>query len=218
MSVNHIAAATAIGAVGFLTCPALAQAAPPFPLAPACSQYGFSDPFTVTQSNGWTVYVNQTGKVDKTIQGRAVTSDSNGKNLKGGNISGANINGRDIVFAIDWDDTGRGNYSGRVEDDGFARGLSSGAEPSASPWQSLRQMPCLTQSAPQQPPASPTATVTGDVDVYDVPGGNGNVIGMLTAGSQVGFAGCKADNWCHVTGNGVPNGDGWVWGDFLKKP
>ena len=55
-----------------------------------------------------------------------------------------------------------------------------------------------------------TATVKSDVDLYDSPGGTGNVIGMLTKGSQVPFGGCQNDGWCKVTG------EGWVWGKYLK--
>ncbi|MFO1173472.1 MAG: PAN domain-containing protein [Hyphomicrobiaceae bacterium] len=55
-----------------------------------------------------------------------------------------------------------------------------------------------------------TAKVVKDVDVYDAPGGNGNQTGSLNTGTQVGFAGCEND-WCHVTGDGVPNGDGYVY-------
>ena len=51
--------------------------------------------------------------------------------------------------------------------------------------------------------------VNSDVDLYDQPGGSGNVIGMLSQGSKVPLAGCKKDGWCQVTGQG------WVWGEFL---
>lgn len=61
--------------------------------------------------------------------------------------------------------------------------------------------------------------VTGDVDVYDVPGGVGSVIGMLEGGEgqkvQLG-SGCKDDNWCNIVWPGGPDGKAWVWGDFLK--
>ena len=61
--------------------------------------------------------------------------------------------------------------------------------------------------------------VTGDVDVYDVPGGVGSVIGMLEGGEgqkvQLG-SGCKDDNWCNIVWPGGPGGNAWVWGDFLK--
>ena len=73
----------------------------------------------------------------------------------------------------------------------------------------------------QQAPAggSNSKEVTGDVDVYDVPGGVGKVIGMLEGGEgqkvQLG-SGCKGDNWCNIVWSGGPGGKAWVWGDFLK--
>jgi hypothetical protein len=69
------------------------------------------------------------------------------------------------------------------------------------------------QGGPAPPPAAPTATVTEDVDVYDKPGGNGNVTGVLTAPNTVELAGaCQKENWCNVLGPAVPGGNGWVWG------
>ena len=93
--------------------------------------------------------------------------------------------------------------AGRAPEDGPCLGR----EPAAAP-----QQPA---AAPQQPaPAaqSNTATVTGDVDIYDVPGGVGNVIGMLDGGEgQQVQANCRDDNWCEVSGQG------WVWGDFIQR-
>lgn len=57
-----------------------------------------------------------------------------------------------------------------------------------------------------------SVNVKADVDLYDQPGGSGNVIGMLSAGTHVPFGGCKDDGWCQVTGRG------WVWGEFLDHP
>jgi hypothetical protein len=75
----------------------------------------------------------------------------------------------------------------------------------------------LDQPAPAA--GSNSRKVTGDVDVYDVPGGVGNVIGMLEGGEgqQVKLgSGCKDDNWCNVVWPAGPGGTAWVWGDFLK--
>jgi hypothetical protein len=75
----------------------------------------------------------------------------------------------------------------------------------------------LDQQAPGG--GSNSKEVTGDVDVYDVPGGVGKVIGMLDGGEgqtvQLG-SGCKGDNWCNIVWSGGPGGKAWVWGDFLK--
>ena len=69
--------------------------------------------------------------------------------------------------------------------------------------------PCKLGSPPAPALPQNTSTVTGDVDVYDVPGGVGTVVGMLSVGQQV-TKNCRPDNWCEVPGQG------WVWGDFLS--
>lgn len=56
-----------------------------------------------------------------------------------------------------------------------------------------------------------TATATEDVDLYDRPGGNGNILGVLDQGSPVNVRLCQPDNWCQLTTNY------WVWGDFLRR-
>jgi hypothetical protein len=85
-----------------------------------------------------------------------------------------------------------------------------------------------------QPPAQATAaagrTVTGDVDLYDKPGGDGKVIGRLNNGDAVSVNGaaCPMNNpnnaqdatngWCLVTDTTLkPNRTGAVWGDFISK-
>jgi len=65
------------------------------------------------------------------------------------------------------------------------------------------------QDEPIQP--AQTAKVILGVDVFDAPGGAGNRTGALNADTIVGFVACQPDNWCHVNGNNVPNGDGWVY-------
>jgi hypothetical protein len=69
----------------------------------------------------------------------------------------------------------------------------------------------------QAPPATKKATVSADVDLYDVPGGNGNVVGTLRQGQQVQLLERRADNWCHVSGTTVAGHDtGWAWGDYIS--
>ncbi len=52
--------------------------------------------------------------------------------------------------------------------------------------------------------------VVADADIYDEPGGGGNVIGMVRQGTTTLVRTCRSDNWCPVAG-------GWVWGDFLVR-
>ena len=203
--------------VGLLAVPATAQAAP---LAPACSQYGFNaGGLTFTQSNGLTVYLNRTDKVEKTIQGRALAArTSDGTGLAGGDISKAYVTGNLVHISIRWDNGGEGIYSGAVGGDGIVRGHAvdgKGQGPSAT-WQSIRALPCITAAAQQA-----TATVTGeDVDVYPARNDKNDqpVIGVLRVGDKVTLVGdCKPEDWCNVSGPAVPNGNGWIWG-HLQLP
>ncbi|MGV0742555.1 hypothetical protein [Mycolicibacterium sp. XJ870] len=77
------------------------------------------------------------------------------------------------------------------------------------------------QAPAQQAPAKATATVAGDVDVYNAknePDGAGQVVGILRVGQEVGLVGnCSPEAWCQVTGDTVPGGTGWVWG-HLQLP
>ena len=43
--------------------------------------------------------------------------------------------------------------------------------------------------------------VVKDVDVYDAPGGTGNIIGMLKRHQEVVVFDPCVDNWCHVEGD-----------------
>ncbi len=62
------------------------------------------------------------------------------------------------------------------------------------------------------------AKVTGDVDMYDAPGGTGNKYpGFLDdkdGTATVPLITCHDDNWCNVI---APSGQAvWVWGDFIE--
>ena len=66
---------------------------------------------------------------------------------------------------------------------------------------------------------APTATVAGDVDVYNAknePDGAGQVVGILREGGAVKLmGGCAPESWCEVSGDVVPGGRGWVWGHLI---
>ena len=68
-----------------------------------------------------------------------------------------------------------------------------------------------TPATGEAPPEA-TVVVLLDVEVFDQPGGSGQKIGELKAGSTGVYlvAPCRADHWCQVKGN-VPTGTGWVW-------
>ncbi|MDQ8732841.1 SH3 domain-containing protein [Bradyrhizobium sp. LHD-71] len=132
-----------------------------------------------------------------------------------GNVSGG-IQGRAIDFTITWHDTmTQARFTGTVGTDGVARGTSTGPTVpinlwEAGPWESAGPLTCVST------PGTATATVIGDVDVYNnknEPDGAGQVVGTLAAGTQVQLVGnCRPEDWCQVSGPNVPGGTGWVWG------
>jgi hypothetical protein len=205
---KRLAAATAIGAVGYLTVPAVAQAYPMVPLAPACTQYAFpGDYFDFYTTKEYKVSVQSTGT---TLGPRAVTFFRfSGTNGVYGNASGR-ISGRSVNLNVNWPDGTPGQYVGTIDDNGIAHGyvLNGGAD-----WKSDTPLTCTATTPDAAPPPAKATVVGEDVDVYDVPGGNGNVIGTLRVGNQVQLVGdCKPQDWCQVSGAAVPTGKGWVWG------
>jgi len=83
------------------------------------------------------------------------------------------------------------------------------------------------QAPPPPPPPSRGHTVIADVELYDVPGGSGAVIGQLDEGDAVTLNGpCPIQNaanpddanngWCKVTDT-TKKLTGAVWGDAISK-
>ena len=240
------AAATAISAVGFLAVPAPAHAGPmfPLPLAPPCNQYVFNGDFSIRQDDGWQVFFSSTGPA---AGGRAVAVGDNNVDKLTGVVSGGGIQGRNVDFTIRWDNSPSvAHLTGVVGDDALVHkgvtidqssaksaywdsthplGCSSPAAPPPAPDPQVVLAPGVKNppphdvgpQAPPGPPAPAVATVISDVDIYDVPGGNGNRIGILRSGRQVKLVGtCKPNDWCDVVIPELPGGSGWVWDQFLK--
>lgn len=204
--------ACALGAGGLLTGPASAQALPPIPAAPACT---FPDEFVLNQDNGFLVKIPASGT---SISGSAVAYGSDSKAFSGGPATGG-IDGDEVNFTIDWSGPSKGKYTGTVDPAGNVNGTTRdvGQPGSSTKWNSAIRLVCVAAPpdvAPEPAPApkSPTATVTGDVDVYDEPGGDGNVIGVLQRGTVVKvLEPCPADDWCTLA-------DGrYVFGEFLRN-
>ena len=208
-----IAAAMAVSATGLFSATGPAQALPPIPLAPGdCQTWVFP---------GGTVQLTQaTGEVFS-FRGRgpSVNVDSvawwqypNGTSDQGGAIGAIGPNGR---IEVQWYEKTRIiKFKGDVGADGIARGVRPGADTDVT-WTST-PMECDSAAPTSQ---GNSREVTGDVEVYDVPGGVGTVIGTLEGGEgqrvQLG-SGCKEDRWCNIAWPAGPGGTAWVWGDFLK--
>jgi hypothetical protein len=97
---------------------------------------------------------------------------------------------------------------------------SSSATPSSSAATSSSVAGAPQQAASPTPTAAPiptagTGVVNSAVDIYDVPDGVGNVIGVLGRDRRVSLVEPCRDGWCHVTIPEMPGGTGWVWGEFL---
>jgi hypothetical protein len=147
------AAATAISAVGLLMVPAPARAGPMFPLAPACTQYGFTGKFSLRQDNGWRVSFTSTGPA---ATGRVVAVGNSGYTMRG-NVTGG-INGRNVDFTTHWDNSSStGHYNGVVGDDGTVRRGTTINQENAdlADWDSTSApLGCITPAAPVTPPGS----------------------------------------------------------------
>jgi hypothetical protein len=220
-------AATAFSALGLIFAPAIALAAPPLPLAPPCSQWGFAGDTRFDQSNGWAMRFTSTGAQ---ANGPAVgfTPKPPTQPSMHGTISGG-VDGYAIKLEVRWDGGALGKYEGSVDANGFAHGTSYDAKTpsSTATWTTEGPLKCIAAPAPPQPAPAPqqpapapqqpapaaqkTATATDDVDLYDAAGGDGNVTGTLRKGDVVGlFSACEPSDWCKVQSPRL--GNGWVWG------
>jgi Bacterial TSP3 repeat len=145
-----LAAATAIGAAGFLTVSPPAQADPMLPLAPACDQYGFPDDyFDLTTTKDYYVSVQSKGT---TLGPGAVTAFKfTGTNGVYGDASGGITGANSFDLNVNWDDGAPGQYVGVIDDNGFVHGyvLNGGAD-----WKSDEPLKCTT-SPPTTDPAPP---------------------------------------------------------------
>jgi hypothetical protein len=215
--------AAAISAIGLLTGPAIAQALPMIPLAPACS---FNGNYVLNQSNGFRVEFPWNGT---SPSGTAIAYGNDQKPALTGPVSGGIASDNTVNFVIDWGGPSQGQYtSGPIDSRGLVSGTTRdlGAPSSTANWESVTPLTCIAAPAPAAPapaapapaapapaaPAAPTATVTSDVDHYSLPNGEGDVIGILRVGQVLKVAApCPAEDWCNFT-------DGTsAYGSFFKN-
>jgi hypothetical protein len=130
-------------------------------------------------------------------------------------------------------------FKGKVNPDGQVTGTRLDSKNNSTTWLADQRFTCTKQAEDSKPPLVPdnpvrdqktpkeadvpqnpaeqTSTITGDVELYDVPGGEGTYLGDVTGGRKVKVLKRQDDNWVQISGTGVPNHDtGWVWGDFVK--
>jgi hypothetical protein len=209
--------AAAISAIGLLTGPAIAQALPMIPLAPACS---FNGNYVLNQSNGFRVEFPWNGT---SPSGTAIAYGNDQKPALTGPVSGGIASDNSVNFVIDWSGPAQGQYtSGPIDSRGLVSGTTRdlGAPSSTANWESVTPLTCIAAAAPAAPApaappeaaAAPTATVRSDVDHYSLPNGQGDVIGILRKDQVLKVAApCPAEDWCNFT-------DGTsAYGSFFKN-
>lgn len=220
-------AGAALAAAGLVGSAAPAVALPPMPLAPACADYIYPSVMTLQQDNGLIVNLHHQGA---SFDGPGASVHGNGSPEVRGTSSGSRIDDN-VIFTIKWDNGFQNTYTGKIGPDMVARGTTINNKGVSNSWFSLGKYRCVPPAAPAPPvvnkpadpvqpvpdnkPATPTSTVTGDVDVYAQPGGAGAPVGILRGGQVVQVLERRGDNWVQVSGAGVPGGSGWVWGDFI---
>jgi hypothetical protein len=170
------AAATALGAVGFLTVPAPAQAVPMLPLAPAC-QYGFTGSegsVDVQQSNGAVVHLLTEGPFELVGVARATGTGGSGGDTMAGTVKGG-LSGNQFAFTIRWNNGPIGKYTGVVDEGGYVSGTTFDVvnPESRATWGLFERLQCVTPPAAPPPadpkpadpkPAPTTAVLSATVD------------------------------------------------------
>ncbi|GFG51008.1 hypothetical protein CQY20_22370 [Mycolicibacterium agri] len=208
-----IAATTTCSTMGLVAVAAPAQAIPLFPLAPACNAWAFPGDVLIREGGtGWNVAFSSTGH---TASGRATASHESGQS-KSGNISGG-FTGSHVDLTVRYDNGETQRYIGDVDTNDNNK--LAGKTANNVFWRTVFPISCAEVVPPANPGApSKTAFVTtppeyDEVDVYDTPGGTGNVIGTIAKDKGVqANADCKPDDWCLIRGVAVPGGQGWMWG------
>ena len=143
--------ATAVGALAaaLLQASPLANALPPFPLAPLnCSDYIYpSSAFEFTQDNNILTAFNNNG--NRFDGGGASYVQTNGA---GGDTRGTSTgvrNGRDITIDVQWANGFSSHVVGRIDDDLIARGTITNNQGVTNSWTGLDKFKCVPPAAPK---------------------------------------------------------------------
>jgi hypothetical protein len=195
-STGRLLAAGVVATAGLLAIPA-------GPVQAANCVWEFNGPFTFTQGDGFTVDL-PTDQSKSVTAGIAVLYDPVANITWNGAGSGG-IQGNSISVNVEWFGLENRSYPGTIGPDGLVAGTVQGPTVNTT-YQSTSALRCI----PEDAAAQRGVTVNGDVDLYDVPDGVGNIIGMLRQGTTVQLVEPCREGWCHVQ-------NGWVWGEFLDQ-
>jgi hypothetical protein len=203
-----VVAATAISALGLFTTPIASHA------APACDLYGFAGDVTIT-GNGAITELNFSAN-GTSAHGTATAMGDKGGSMTGIIAGGIVENGPRLHLTFTPDSGGSYVFTGYIREDTL---IATGTQGPGT-WSTVGPLACLQAGPGPDPPdlgGDHMFQLSGDVDMYDKPGGNGNKLGVADGkpdGPQVNLIGCQSDNWCQIA---VPpdNQFVWVWGGFV---
>jgi hypothetical protein len=207
------------------------------PTMALCPQWDLSGQWRIRQANGYTVDFDLTQSPDGNIRGSGrFVEKGEGRSFDAlfrGPVQGT-MTGEHFTFVVSWADYKHGEYKGRVNADGTFAGttLDLKSPSNATTWSlaSNRRAVCIAaatppSSAPPRQPHPPAqgpvkrigkvsmGTAINDVDIYNGPGGEYRVIGMMRAGTS-GRVLDRREGW-HKLSLSVPGGTGWVASDHL---
>jgi hypothetical protein len=231
-------AATALGAAGMLTIPVPAAA------EPGCLDWRLGksgdEALFLDLDNGVRIgvpWLGGTNKVRINPSNASLLESPDGGRWQGEiEPGGGTYQGDTIRFRINWTqgvgaEHPMSAFTGKIDANGVASGTVVNEKNVTNGWTAHPNFFCSARAAepapaqqpkpaepgPQNPPADQNAsTITADVELYDVPGGEGTYLGDVAGGRKVKVLTRQADNWVQISGTGVANHDtGWVWGDFV---
>jgi len=134
--------------------------------------------------------------------------------VREGKVEG-NVDGNNLEFTIQWTHGPVGEYKGSVDESGRISGSTRDLNhpENVANWNGNRAATC--NPFKKLGKSTWMATAKNDVDIYDGPGGQYNVIGMLEAGVTAPII-KQQEDWFQLKLANVPGGSGWVAGDHLN--
>lgn len=176
---------------------------------PNCGQWGLSGSWELQHSDGLVLTLQLSQDDNGSIAGKGILAGLAGQ-VRG------QMRGNRFQFVVNWPGPPAARYSGAVTAE--ARLIDGRTEDLANPgvtsdWTSVHAATCLV-------PIGDTeimATAKNDVDIYNGPGGEYDVVGMMTGGQTAKLLGSE-EGWKLLELPAVPGGSGWVAEDHLSVP
>ena len=227
-------ATSAAGVAAMLALPFSASA------EPACLDWRFAqDALFLNLDNGVRIgvpWLGGTNKVRTTPGASLLTSPDGGRWQGDIDPGGGTYQGDTIKFRINWnqfvgDQHPMSAFTGHIDSKGVASGTMINEKNASNSWTAEGNFTCSARAAePAAPPPKPAdpgpqpapadqnnaTIIKGDVQLFDVPGGDGVWLGDVRLDRRVKVLTRQDDNWVQISNSGVAGHDtGWVWGDYV---